>query len=110
MSIPTSESLLLPLLRFVRDGETRTLKEALSHLANLLDLSNKVLEELQPSGVQTKFEKRVGWARYYLGKAGYIRTVQRGKFAITKLGLEVLRNKSTTISIAQIEEQAARKK
>jgi restriction system protein len=110
MSIPTIESLLIPLLIFTKNGETRTLKGATIHLASLLKLSDKDLSELQPSGVQTKFEKRVGWARYYLGRAGYIRSVRRGEFSITKRGLEILQNKSAHISLTEIGQITARKK
>lgn len=104
MPIPSSGNLLLPMLEFVKNGKTRTLKETVRHLADVFKLSNKDLEELQPSGRQTKFEKRVGWARYYLGKAGYIRTVGYGSFVITKSGLDMLQNKKAKILVSEIEE------
>ena len=57
MPVPTTESLLLPFLKSLRNGEQRTLKEVESYVASLLKLSSKDLTEQQPSGRQTKFEK-----------------------------------------------------
>ena len=39
-----------------------------------------------PSGVQTRFENQVHWARFYLAKAGYIDSSQRGVWTLTEKG------------------------
>lgn len=102
MSIPTTEDLLFPMLQFLQNGDIRTLKETVAYLATKFRMSGKDIEELQPSGRQTKFEKKVGWARYYLGKVGYIKTIQRGTFVITKLGIKRLRNEMAEISMREV--------
>lgn len=40
----------------------------------------------RPSGVQTRFENQVHWARFYLAKAGYIDSSQRGLWTLTEKG------------------------
>ncbi len=54
--------------------------------------------ELLPSGKQSRFDNRVGWARTYLKKAGLIDSAGRGIFRITKRGLEVLKSKPPSIT------------
>jgi len=39
-------------------------------------------------GGQSKFENKVGWARFYLAKAGLIDTEQRGVWVLTEKGRE----------------------
>ena len=92
MAIPTVESLLLPVLKFLSNGEPHSLKEVTSFLANELNLSEVELTELQPSGRQTKFEKRVGWAKYHLQKADLIEGNPRSPFRITDRGLRLLKD------------------
>lgn len=43
------------------------------------------IEELTKAG-QSKFENKVGWARFYLAKAGLIDTEQRGVWVLTEKG------------------------
>ena len=52
---------------------------------------------LLPSGRQTTFRNRVGWARTYLSKAGLLATEKRGHFSITITGRKVLAQKPPRI-------------
>jgi restriction system protein len=92
MAIPDYQSLMLPLLKFVKDEKEHSLKEATDALAREFDLSDSDLAEMLPSGRKTRFYDRIGWAGTYLRKAGLLNSSQRGRFQITKRGLEVLRN------------------
>ena len=53
--------------------------------------------ELLPSGTQTVWENRVGWARTYLKKAGLVEYKKRGSFTITNIGKDVLDSKPSKI-------------
>ena len=49
-------------------------------------MSDADQSEALPSGVQTRFENQVHWARFYLAKAGYIDSSQRGVWSLTEKG------------------------
>ena len=90
MPIPDYQTLMLPLLRFYSDGATHSLNEAVDTLAQEFKLTDDELRVLLPSGRQTTFRNRVGWARTYMSKAGLFDSAKRGYFSITKAGLAVL--------------------
>jgi len=55
-------------------------------IAKNLQISDTEQSEPLPSGVQTRFENQVHWARFYLAKAGYIDSSQRGVWTLTEKG------------------------
>lgn len=63
-----------------RPDEVRTV------IARDLRISDAEQSEPLPSGVQTRFENQVHWARFYLAKAGYIDSSQRGVWTLTEKG------------------------
>jgi restriction system protein len=101
MSIPTINQILIPLLRIVSDEEIHILKECVIKVSDHFKLSNAEKNALQPSGVQTKLEKRVSWAKMYLHKMGFVETIEKGKFRITKEGLLYLDSGETQIKITR---------
>ncbi|MCX7791087.1 MAG: restriction endonuclease, partial [Chloroflexaceae bacterium] len=56
--------------------------------------------ELLPSGVQPKFDNRVGWARTHLGKALLLESPKRGWFRITERGRAALAQNPPRIDMA----------
>ncbi|MCA1622294.1 MAG: restriction endonuclease [Acidobacteria bacterium] len=90
MSIPDYQTLMLPVLRFASDKNEHSLHETIDNLAKEFSLNENEMQELLPSGQQTIFHNRVGWARTYLSKAGLLETPKRGFFRITNRGLNVL--------------------
>jgi restriction system protein len=52
-------------------------------------MSDAEQSEPLPSGVQTRFENQVHWARFYLAKAGYIDASQRGVWTLTDKGRQL---------------------
>jgi restriction system protein len=54
-----------------------------------MKLSDEEQSEPLPSGVQTRFENQVHWARFYLAKAGHIDSSQRGVWSLTETGREL---------------------
>lgn len=69
MSIPDFQTIMLPFLRVMSDGQEHSIQELTDLLAKEFSLSNEELRELLPSGKQTVFYNRVGWARTYLTKS-----------------------------------------
>lgn len=90
VAIPDYQTLMLPLLRFARDQQDHTVREAVDALADELGLSETDRQELLPSGQQPIFANCVGWARTYLGKAGLLENRRRPFFRVTQRGLDVL--------------------
>jgi restriction system protein len=107
MAIPDYQTLMLPLLKLTSDEKVHSLKDATNKLAKEFNLSEVELAEMLPSARKTRFYDRVGWAGTYLRKAELLSAPERGKFQITKRGLDVLRNppeKITVNFLAQFEE------
>src|SRR5512136_2267432 len=98
MPVPDYETIMLPLLQLASDQQEHTLSAAYDELATQFSLTESERIDMLPSGRQSRFENRVGWARTYLKKAGLIDSTGRGKFRITQRGLTVLKSKPTTIT------------
>lgn len=90
MAIPDYQTIMLPFLRFVADGEEHTLREIINGLADVFNLNETERRELLPSGKQPVFDNRVGWASTYLKKAGVVETPKRALYRITDRGRGVL--------------------
>jgi len=95
---------MLPLLRVAADGGEHSLGEARDLLSAEFRLSNRDLEEILPSGRQSKFSNRVAWAKSYLQQAGLISSPRRGYFQISDRGREVLRAAPPRIDIKFLEQ------
>jgi len=91
MPIPNYQRFMYPLLELAADGEAHSMDEAYEVLAEKFNLTEEDRAELLPSGRQSRYENRVGWARTYLTKAGLLESPGRGQFKITPRGLDVLR-------------------
>jgi restriction system protein len=98
MAIPDYQTAMLPLLRFVSDGKEHSLKDCIEGLKKEFALSEEEANALLPSGKQTYFANRVGWAASYMFKAGLLEKPRRGHFKITKRGRDVLASGQTEIN------------
>ena len=98
MSIPDFESLMLPLLKLVADEQEYAMREIIETLAWEFSLTDAQKQKLLPSGKQSVFDNRVGWARTYLKKAGIVKDPRRSFVKITDRGLEVLQQKPKAIN------------
>jgi restriction system protein len=58
--------------------------EVRSAVAQALSISEDEQAERLPSGVQSRFENYVHWARFYLAKAGYIDSSRHGVWTLTE--------------------------
>lgn len=103
MSIPDYQSLTLPLLRHLADGEEHNLRNLTDRLAEEFSLTDAERKELLPSGQQPVFDNRVGWARTYMKKAGLLESPRRGWVRITPRGLDVLKEQPERIDVGFLE-------
>jgi len=104
MAIPDYQTIMLPLLKKLSDGNAYPLKELIEILAREFQLSDDDLNELLPSGQSFMFSNRVGWARTYLKKAGLIESPKRGIVSITPRGMDVLKRKPKEINNALLKQ------
>lgn len=97
MTVPEYQTFMLPLLNLASDQQEHSLTEAYDGMAQQFNISDSERNELLPSGRQSRFDNRVGWARTYLKKADLIESTGRGKFRITKRGLDALKRNPNKI-------------
>ncbi len=104
MTVPDYQSLMLPLLKVLSDGEEHNLHEVIETLADKFELTEEERRELLPSGRQAKFDNRVAWARTYIKKAGLLDSTGRGKFRIKDRGIAVLKQNPPEINVKFLEQ------
>src|SRR5690625_3444382 len=96
MSVPGYQEFMYPFLELLKDGKEHTLQSIYQEMAVYFNLTEKEINKKLPSGKQTVFQNRVGWARTYLSKAGLINVVRRAVFTLTEEGHKVLNNPNIT--------------
>lgn len=106
MPVPDFQSLMRPLLDVLSDGTEHPLRDIKERLAVALALTAEDLELVLASGVATVFSDRVGWARYYLQRAGMLQQPKRSVYRITDAGQRLLRDVHGRISTAQLMERS----
>jgi restriction system protein len=94
--------MLKPLLQLAGDGQEHRLSDAMEHLAQQFQLSEADQHELLPSGRQSRFHNRVGWATTYLRKTGLLEAVGKGRFKITERGRDELRLNPSQIDLTYL--------
>lgn len=99
MELPKYDELYMPLLTALGDGGVHEFKEVKNRIAEILHLDEDALSRLIPSGRQTLFANRVGWAKTYLKKAGLVTDPRRSHFQITDEG-KLLLESGVTITNA----------
>jgi restriction system protein len=88
--IPDYQTLMLPLLKLVSDGQEHKYRDIIEQLAIEFEVTEDERKELLASGNQAIFDNRVGWAKTYLKKAGLLDSPKRAAFVITELGKKTL--------------------
>ena len=99
MPLPKYFEMHKPFLEYLGDGKEHKLKELKVYVSQQFGLTEEELAELLPSGRQTVFINRLGWARTYLKKAGLIASPARATFVITEEGKKVLRENPEVIDV-----------
>ncbi|MEJ7860314.1 MAG: winged helix-turn-helix domain-containing protein [Pyrinomonadaceae bacterium] len=98
MAIPNYQTVMLPLLKLVRDKKEYSLRELIDGLANEFKLSQEEKESLLASGRKAIFYDRVGWAKTYLGQAKLLEFTRRGFFKISERGLKLINENPQTVN------------
>ena len=88
--IPDYQTLMLPLLKLVSDGQEHKYRDIIENLATEFEVTEAERKELLASGNQAIFDNRVGWAKTYLKKAGLLDSPRRATFVITDIGRQTL--------------------
>jgi restriction system protein len=104
MSIPDFQTIMLPLLELIEDGQEYKLSEAIDLLATHFKLTTADRKELLPSGKQARFNNRVGWASTHMRKAGLLVYPSWGKFKISQRGLTLLHSKPDRITTKRLRD------
>ncbi len=99
MSVPDYQSLMLPLLKIASDQKEHSIGKVFDTVALKVGLTEDNRKELLPSGKESRFENRVRWAAFYLRKAGLLQRPARGRYQITELGLQVLKDNPSNIDV-----------
>lgn len=91
MPIPNYQTLMLPLLKLLKDKQEHTMKDIIENLSVQFNLTDE--ERRIPTSIRKKeplISNRSYWARAYLKKAGLIESNKPGFVKITDRGLETL--------------------
>jgi restriction system protein len=104
MTIPDFQSIMLPMLKIAGDEQEHSIHEFIDQLAKVFTLSEQELKEMLPSGKQTTFYNRVGWARTYLSKSGLLEMSRRSYYRITERGQKVLKSNPPRIDMKFLEQ------
>lgn len=99
MAVPKFYEMHRTFLALLSDGNTYTKKQVMAHLRDDFHLTEEDLAQMQPSGKQTVFANRVGWAATYLKRAGLIVSPSRGQYCISDAGREVLQLNPDVIDV-----------
>jgi len=89
MAVPDFQSFFKPLLDLAADGKEHSMQEARDVIAKVMALSDEDMNDLLPSGTQTKFDNRVSWAKSYFVQAKVLESPRRGYFRITDRGRDL---------------------
>lgn len=104
MAIPDYQSMMLPVLKYMGDGQEHSLHETIEVMAEKYGLTEQERSELLPSGRARTFDNRIGWVRTYLKKAGLLESTRRGCLRITKRGHQVLASSPAQINIGFLKQ------
>ena len=100
MAIPDYQTLMLPLLQFLADGEVRrVVPDVADALGSVFKLTDEDHAQKLQSGVQTTFVNRTHWATTYLSKAGLISRPSRGRVQITDEGRAALARRPQKVDV-----------
>ena len=86
-SVPTYEDILWPTLKALEaNGGSASIEELSDSVAQIMELSDEVLDVPHLEGPRSKFEYRSAWARTHLKYIDAVENSERGVWAITDVG------------------------
>lgn len=99
MPVPDFQSLMLPVLRALEDGEDSSVRMVRERVASAEGLTDKDLREMLPSGRQRAFVNRVAWVLTYLLRAALVERVRRGVYRVSDEGRRLLADPPNRVDI-----------
>ncbi len=99
MAIPDFQTLMLPVLELLKDGNPVKLSDMVVIMSDKYNLTEEERNEWLPSKVQKTMYNRVAWAKQYLKNAELIDSPEKGAFVITQKGLNVLKDNPAKIDL-----------
>lgn len=88
-----------PVLDALRDfGGSAEARQVMEKVIELADVTEDELKETNKNG-QSKYENQVGWARFYLAKAGLVVSKKRGVWTLTPEGRETYLDHESAVAI-----------
>lgn len=89
-SVPTFDSMLIPTVQALQIlGGSGTTEEIYDQVAQILNLSDKVLEVPHGSTSQSEVEYRLAWSRTYLKKYGLLQNSARGVWSLVSTAINL---------------------
>ncbi len=115
MAVPTQTDLHRPILEILAEhGDQVSIEQIIEPLVRSFSLTESDQREMNPSGRVTRLRANIGWALFWLKRAGLAESPSRGKHSITLLGWEFLQSTTGVITLrrltdlAQLEEDYVR--
>ncbi len=71
MAVPDFQSIMRPFLEVASDGNEHRIASMATDLAQVLTLTEGDIDEMLPSGRQTRFRNRVNWVATYFCRRGF---------------------------------------
>ena len=99
MAIPDFQTLMLPVLELLKDGNPVKLSDMVVIMSDKYNLTEEERNEWLPSKVQKTMYNRVAWAKQYLKNAELIDSPEKGAFVITQKGLNALKDNPAKIDL-----------
>lgn len=107
MPVPSYDKFIEPVLRFLADHPDGALaKDAHEAAATALGINETDKQELVPSGAQSVYKNRAGWAHDRLKRAGLSKSVRRGFWRLTSEGRDFAQSHPAPLSPADVENLA----
>ena len=107
MPVPTYDQFIEPVLRYLAEHpDGASARDAHDAAADVLGLTDDDRAELLPSGQQTVYKNRAGWAHDRLKRTGLSTSPRRGYWRLTDKGTQLVASHPDPLSHNQVQEIA----
>lgn len=102
----THEDAMMPILKFLANGQERNRREVAAAVADHFKLSEEERAEMLPSQSAPTYVSRSGWGLTFLRKAGFVARPRRGIYRITDTGRGITTSGRSEIDAAFLRENS----